>query len=275
MKLRWLPLLLAGLLCVGLLVGCGQDVADTSAPSAPPVTTTSTVAEESADDASDTAEPPAEDDPSAPDTPAVPSADSPAVTDPTVVRPTVTDPVVTTTTTSATTTTTTTTTTAAPDPNRAMVNGQEYAVGDTLSYTVMVKTAENYGTAKIGVRYRQKGLDVPSGTFQKQNQYVMKNLGVGLWGTMPEDTVGNNGFTMTSNKGYQLDTTAGYAGLLWFYETTNYDYTAQSYREIDCSGGVALFTIVLKITKPGEYVVDCMEYATQPRTDLTVWGVFA
>lgn len=271
MKHRWLPLLLAGLLCVGLLVGCGQDVADTSAPSAPP-TTTSTVAEESAEDTSDIAEPPAEDDPSSSDVPAAPSADSPAVTDPTAVRPTVTNPVVTTTTTSATTTTTTTT---APDPNRVVVNGKEYAVGDTLSYTVMVKTAENYGTAKIGVRCRQKGLEVPNGTFQKQNQYVMQNLGVGRWGTMPEDTVGNNGFTMTSNKGYQLDTTAGYAGLLWFYETTNYDYTAQSYREIDCSGGVALFTIALKITKPGEYVVDCMEYATQPRTDLTVWGVFA
>lgn len=260
MKHRWLPLLLAGLLCVGLLVGCGQDVVDTSAPSAPPATT-STVAEESADNTSDLAEPPAEDDPSSPDTPAAPSADSPAVTDPTVVRPTVTDPVV--------TTTTTTTTTTAADPNRAIVNGKTYAVGDTFRYTVMVKTAESYGTVKVGVRCLQKGLEVPSGTFQKQNQYVMQNLGIGRFGTLPEDTVGQNGFTMTVNKGYQLETaTAGYAGFWWYYET-------KTYQEIDCSGGVALFTMELKITKPGEYLIEGAEYSATPRTDLTVWGVFA
>lgn len=279
MKLHWLSLLFTGVLCIGLLAGCGQeDVSDTSAPSSPTtITTTSVVANESVDATSDTTEFPTEDSSPSSDASAVPSTDNASVTDPTVVRPTVTDVVVTTTTTLVPTTTTMiTTTTTALNPNRVVVNGKEYAVGDTIHYTVMVKTAENYGTAKIGVRCLRKGLEVPNGTFQKQNQYVMQNLGIGRLGTMPEDTVGQNGFTMTVNKGYQLDTaTPGYSGLLWHYEITNYDYTAQSYREIDCTNGVALFTIALKINKPGDYQVDCMEYATTPRADLTVWGTLS
>ena len=148
-------------------------------------------------------------------------------------------------------------------------------MGDVLHYTVMVKTAKNYGTVKIGVRCVQKGLEIPEGTFQKQNQVVNKPIGIGRWGTMPEDTVGQNGFTMTANKGFALDATySGYAGLLWFYETTNYDYDSLSSREIDCSNGVALFTVALKITKPGEYRVECVEYPSHTRTDLTVWGEF-
>ena len=146
-------------------------------------------------------------------------------------------------------------------------------MGDTLYYTVMVKTKENYGTVKVGIRCVQKGLTIPNGTFQKQNQYVMKNLGIGRLGTMPEDTIGKNGFTMTVNKGYALDTSMSeYGGLLWYYETTNYDYTTQMYREIDCTNGVALFTIALTITKPGTYLVDCVEYADKHRADLTIWG---
>jgi len=140
----------------------------------------------------------------------------------------------------------------------------------------MVKTKENYGTVKVGIRCVQKGLEVPEGTFQKQNQFVMKNLGIGRLGTMPEETIGKNGFTMTANKGYTIDTSvSGYAGLFWHYETTNYDYTTQSYRQIDCTNGVALFTIALKITKPGDYLVGCTEYASQSRADLTVWGVLS
>lgn len=72
---------------------------------------------------------------------------------------------------------------------------------------------------------------------------------------------------MTVNKGYTLDAPyAGYAGLLWYYETKGAD--------VNCANGVALFTAKLKITKPGDYIVDCMEYAAAPRADLTVWGEF-
>lgn len=264
MTKRVWTLLLTGLLLIGLPTGCAHGDADASLSSAPPATTTtSTAAESVSTTATTTTTTTAL--PSTTQTTATTLGAVTTTTTPSAVKPT--------TTTTTTTTTTKVAATTAADPNRVTVNGKTYAVGDTLHYTVMVKTAENYGTVKIGVRCLQKGLEVPEGTFQKQNQYVMQNLGVGRWGTMPEDTVGQNGFTMTSNKGYQLDTaTAGYAGLLWYYETTDYDYSALSSREIDCSGGVALFTIALKITKPGEYVVDCMEYANRPRTDLTVWG---
>lgn len=258
-KRVWM-LLLTGLLLIGLPTGCAHGDADASLSSAPPATTTTSKAAESVSTTVTTSTTTTAL-PSTTQTTATTAAVVTTTTAPSAVKPT------------TTTTTTKATTTTIADPNRVTVNGKEYAVGDTFRYTVMVKTAENYGTAKIGVRCLRKGLEVPNGTFQKQNQYVMQNLGVGRWGTMPEDTVGQNGFTMTSNKGYQLDTaTAGYAGLLWYYETTDYDYSALSSREIDCSGGVALFTIELKITKPGEYVVDCMEYANHPRTDLTVWG---
>ena len=176
---------------------------------------------------------------------------------------------------SSATKSTTATTTTAVDHNGVTVNGKFYAVGDILHYTVMVKTTENYGTVKIGIRCVQKGLEIPDGTFHKQSQAVNKNIGMGRWGTMPEETVGQNGFTMTVNKGFALDAAySGYAGLLWHYETTNYDYDSLSYRQIDCSRGVALFTIALKITKPGDYLVECMEYPQTTRTDLTVWGEF-
>lgn len=264
MNKRVWTLLLTGLLLIGLPTGCAHGDADASLSSAPPATTTTSKAAESVFTTTTT---------TTTTTTALPSTTQTAATTAEVVTTTTTTSAVKPVTTTTTTTTAKATTTTAADPNRVTVNGKEYAVGDTFRYTVMVKTAENYGTAKIGVRCLRKGLEVPNGTFQKQNQYVMQNLGVGRWGTMPEDTVGQNGFTMTSNKGYQLDTaTAGYAGLLWYYETTDYDYSALSSREIDCSGGVALFTIELKITKPGEYVVDCMEYTNRPRTDLTVWG---
>jgi len=256
MTKRVWTLLLTGLLLIGLPTGCAHGDADASLSSAPPATTTTSKAAESVSTTATTTTTTTAL-PSTTQTTATTSGAVTTTTTPSAVKPTI----------------TTTTTTTAADPNRVTVNGKTYAVGDTFRYTVMVKTAENYGTAKIGVRCLRKGLEVPEGTFQKQNQYVMRNLGIGRWGTMPEDTVGQNGFTMTSNKGYQLDTaTAGYAGLLWYYETTDYDYSALSSREIDCSGGVALFTIELKITKPGEYVVDCMEYANHPRADLTVWG---
>ncbi len=79
---------------------------------------------------------------------------------------------------------------------------------------------------------------------------------------------------MTVNKGYALDTNRpGCAGLLWYYETTDYDYTNRVEKNIDCSAGIALFTMQLKITKPGEYYLDCMEYAASSRADLAVWGV--
>ena len=78
---------------------------------------------------------------------------------------------------------------------------------------------------------------------------------------------------MTSNKGFRLEeSVSGYAGLVRFYETTNYDSNAQAYRPIDCSNGAALYAVTLKITKPGEYLVDCLEYPSKSRTDLTVWG---
>ena len=272
--------------CAVLLVGCGGDPASSdiseSTPTAPSSTTIS----------SDTSAPSS----SAAATTTV--AQDATHTQPTDSTTTVTTTVSTTTTARATTTVTTSTTatdittttvttttmtsateTTAPttaNPHRATVNGKAYAVGDTLSYTVMVKTAENYGTVKIGIRCVQKGLEIPDGTFQKQNQAVMKNIGIGRLGTMPEDTVSKNGFTMTAQKGYALDAAyTGYAGLLWYYETTNYDYTSLSYRQIDCSEGMALFTIALKITKAGDYLVECMEYPQKTRTDLTVWGEFS
>ncbi|MBQ4612783.1 MAG: hypothetical protein IJB26_04470 [Clostridia bacterium] len=174
----------------------------------------------------------------------------------------------------STTTTTTTTTTQAPtnDPNRATVNGKVFAIGDTIQYTVMVKTAENFGRAKIAVRYAQKGLEVPNGLPIKQQQAVMSNLGIGML-IGPEETTKETGFIITSNKGFSIDSTVpGYAGLTRFYETTNYDSNTQSYRPIDCSHGVTLYAITLKITKPGDYLVDCFEYPSKSRTDLTVWG---
>ena len=255
-------------MCIFLLAGCAGNVAidgplitsanistTTTASALPSSTTTTEEANTSVSGTSSTAT-----------IDATQATTAPKTTVPTA------KPTTTATTSSATKATTLTTTTTA-DSNSATVNGKVYAVGDTISYTVMVKTAENYGTVKIGIRCVQKGLEIPEGTFQKQNQAVMKNIGIGRLGTMPEETVGQNGFVMTTNKGYALDAPyAGYAGLLWFYETTNYDYDSLSYREIDCSKGVALFTIALKITKPGEYRVECMEYPQKSRTDLTVWG---
>ncbi len=170
------------------------------------------------------------------------------------------------------TTTATTTTTTTTNPNRVTVNGKDYAIGDTFQYTVMVKTAENYGRVTVAVRYVQKGLEIPNGLPIKQQQAVMNNLGVGML-IGPEESAKQNGFTVTSNKGFSLDSTvAGYAGLVRFFETTNYHSDTQSYRPIDCSNGVALYTVTLKITKPGEYLVDCLEYPSKNRTDLTVWG---
>lgn len=259
MNMRLRALLLVGVLCVCMLVGCGEEPMDSSIPavSSTTITTTATTTQpaDTTADATTSA-----------------TAESTETTTRTVTMTAATS------TTSATklptTTTTTAPTTTAADPNRVTVNGKTYAVGDTLYYTVMVKTAENYGTVKVGIRCIQKGLEIPDGTFQKQNQYVMKNMGIGRLGTMPEETIGKNGFIMTANKGYALDaTTAGYAGLLWHYETGNYDYAAQTYREIDCTQGIALFTIALKITKAGEYRIDCAEYPNKSRTDLTVWGV--
>lgn len=155
------------------------------------------------------------------------------------------------------------------------MNGKAYAVGDTLTYTVMVKTAENYGRVKIAVQYIQKGLEIPNGLPIKQQQAVMNNLGIGMLNG-PEESASQNGFIVTSNKGFSLDASvSGYAGLIRFYETTNYDSATQSYRPIDCSKGVPLYTITLKITKPGEYLLDCFEYPTKSRTDLTVWGKIA
>ena len=136
----------------------------------------------------------------------------------------------------------------------------------------MVKTAENFGRAKIAVRYAQKGLEVPNGLPIKQQQAVMSNLGIGML-IGPEETTKETGFIITSNKGFSIDSTVpGYAGLTRFYETTNYDSNTQSYRPIDCSHGVTLYAITLKITKPGDYLVDCFEYPSKSRTDLTVWG---
>ena len=164
------------------------------------------------------------------------------------------------------------TTSTTANPNRVTVNGREYAVGDVISYTVMVKTAQPYGTVSIGLRYVQKGLTVPQANMPiQQMQYVMQNLGIGNLGTGPEDTVGINGFTMTANKGRSIDTSRdGYAGLMLFFETNDRENGVS--KNIDCSKGVALFTAKLKITKPGEYIVDCMEYSSYPRGDLTVWG---
>ena len=136
----------------------------------------------------------------------------------------------------------------------------------------MVKTTENYGRVNIAVRYVQKGLEIPNGLPSKQQQAVINNIGMGML-VGPEESAKQNGFTVTSNKGFTLDSSiAGYAGLVRFFETTNYDSNAQSYRPIDCSNGVALYTITLKVTKPGEYLVDCLEYPSKTRTDLTVWG---
>ena len=277
---RLFALLLTGVIGLSLLAGCGQTETDTPEPTVSTtgtsaVTTTVTSAE------TDKAEPSST---TAPSSTAEPSqtegttADTTRENTTTTVKTTAKKPTTTQTTTTkkqTTTTTTTTkkvTTTTTVDPNRVTINGKAYAVGDTIHYTVMVKTTQNYGTVTVGVRCRQKGLEIPSGTFQKQNQYVMKNIGIGRSGIMPEDTIGKNGFTMTVNKGYALDFSAGNAGLLWFYETTNYDSSAQAYREVDCAKGVALFTIALKITKPGEYTIDCMEYPNKSRSDLTVWG---
>lgn len=136
----------------------------------------------------------------------------------------------------------------------------------------MVKTAENYGRVKIAVRYIQKGLGIPNGLPIKQQQAVMNNLGISM-SIGPEESASQNGFVVTANKGLSLDSSVpGYAGLVRFYETTNYDSAAQAYRPIDCSNGVALYTVTLKITKPGEYLLDCFEYPSKTRTDLTVWG---
>ncbi len=141
-----------------------------------------------------------------------------------------------------------------------------------LHYTVMVKTTENFGRVKIAVRYVQKGLEIPNGLPIKQQQAVMNNLGIGM-PIGPEESASQNGFTVTTNKGFSLDSSvSGYAGLVRFYETTNYDSNAQAYRPIDCSNGVALYTVTLKITKPGEYLLDCFEYPAKSRADLTVWG---
>ncbi len=176
---------------------------------------------------------------------------------------------------STTTTQTSTTTKTTADPNRVTVNGKEYAVGDSFDYTVMVKTAENYGRVTIAVRYVQKGLEIPNGLPMKQQQAVLNNIGMGML-IGPEESAKQNGFTVTSNKGFNLDSSiSGYAGLVRFYETTNYDSNSQAYRPIDCSGGVALYTVTLKITKPGEYLVDCFEYPAKTRTDITVWGEIA
>lgn len=136
----------------------------------------------------------------------------------------------------------------------------------------MVKTAENYGRVNIAVRYVQKGLEIPNGLPFKQQQAVMNNLGIGML-IGPEESAKQNGFTVTSNKGLTLDSTiAEYAGLVRFFETTNYNSDTQSDRPIDCTNGVALYTITLKITKPGDYLVDCLEYPSKTRADLTVWG---
>ncbi len=177
--------------------------------------------------------------------------------------------------TSATTASATSATTTRPptaDPDRVTVNGKVYAVGDTFQYTVRVKTAENYGRVNIAVRYIQKGLEIPNGLPIKQQQAVSSNLGIGLL-VGPEESASKNGFTVTANKGLGLDSSiTGYAGMVRFYETTNYDSNAQAYRPIDCSNGATLYTVTLKITKPGEYLVDCFEYPSKSRTDLTVWG---
>ena len=136
----------------------------------------------------------------------------------------------------------------------------------------MVKTAENFGRVKIAVRYVQKGLEIPNGLPIKQQQAVSSNLGIGLL-VGPEESASKNGFTVTANKGLGLDSAvAGYAGMVRFYETTNFDSAAQAYRPVDCSDGVELYTVTLKVTKPGEYLVDCLEYPSKTRTDLTVWG---
>ncbi len=181
----------------------------------------------------------------------------------------------TTTTVPTTTTTAQLSTTTTADPNRATVNGKEYAVGDSFDYTVMVKTGENYGRVKIAVRYVQKGLEIPNGLPMKQQQAVLNNMGMGML-VGPEESAKQNGFTVTSNKGFSLDSSiSGYAGLVRFYETTNYDSNSQAYRPIDCSGGVTLYTVTLKITKPGDYLVDCFEYPAKTRTDITVWGKMA
>lgn len=280
--------ILAGMIGLSLLAGCGQTETDTPEPTVSTtgtsaVTTTVISAETDTPEPSSTTEPSSTAEPSQTEGT---TADTTRENTTTTVKTTAKKPTVTkkptttqkTTTKKQTTTTTTTTkkvTTTTVDPNRVTINGKAYAVGDTIHYTVMVKTTQNYGTVTVGVRCRQKGLEIPSGTFQKQNQYVMKNIGIGRSGIMPEDTIGKNGFTMTANKGYALDFSAGNAGLLWFYETTNYDFSAQAYREVDCAKGVALFTIALKITKPGEYTIDCMEYPNKSRSDLTVWGEFS
>ncbi len=253
------------LLCVAsmALTGCGDTSPVSSAPPAVTETTTATTtavtttAESTATTTSVTA---------------TAATTTGAATATTLAAPTAAASLTTTATTFTTTTATTTTTTTAYE---ATVNGKGYRVGDEFSYTVMVKTAEKYGTVKIGVRYVQKGLTVPGGLAMQQNQAVMKNIGISRVGTAPEDTVGQNGFAMTVNKGYAIDTARpGYAGLLWHYETTDYDYDNRVEKRIDCSAGVALFTIRLKVTKPGEYLLDCMEYAASPRGDLTVWGEF-
>ncbi|MBQ5841291.1 MAG: hypothetical protein IIW40_04990 [Clostridia bacterium] len=262
---------LAPLLAVCLLAGCGTPTASSSVPEAED----STVSD--IPQATDTATDALTTDSSAADTTTTAAVEEKSTTTQkrtTTAKPTTASSTTTArqTDTSAPVSTSATTTATTADPNRVTVNGKEYAVGDILSYTVMVKTAQPYGTVKIGLRYVQKGLTVPVNSLpMKQMQYITQNLGIGNFGTGPEDTVGINGFTMTSNKGRAIDTARdGYAGWLLYFET--HDRENGVSKNIDCSKGIALFTAKLQITKPGEYIVDCMEYSSAPRGDLTVWG---
>lgn len=299
MMKRLFALLLTGVIGLSLLAGCGQTETDspasttsTTSTTGTSVTTTTTATsaeaeqvEPSSTTESTTTTAPTQTEETTADTTGETTTTTATTTQKqtttqktaaTTTKKTTTTPKTTTKKTTTTTTTEKVTTTTAPDPNRVLINGKAYAVGDTVRYTIYVKTTKNYGTVTVGVRCLQKGLEIPNGTAQKQNQYIMKNIGMGRLGTTPEDTVGQNGFRMSANKGFALDSSvAGSAGLLWFYETTNYDYSTQAYREIDCSKGVALFSIDLKVTKPGEYTVGCMEYPNKSRSDLTVWGEFS
>lgn len=165
---KFLLAVLSAALLAGALTGCGPAAPVSSAPPAgeyapsvttSAITTTTTAATTSA--ASATAA-------------TTTAKQTTATTRTTAVQTTATT--VTTTVTAAPTTTTTT----LPDPNRVTVNGKEYAVGDILSYTVMVKTDKPYGTVKIGLRYVQKGLTVPNANMPAQQMsHIMKNIGIG------------------------------------------------------------------------------------------------